>query len=281
MRLRTSMVMALLIVAVLVPPSWGWIRGSWGFRGGGLGVYVGGPWWPCAYPYYGPSGPYYGPYPPDYYNAPYAYPQEVTAQTQEPSASVDNSGRNLKRVSDQLARMRDRLDYKYQDGDLSQTELNAGLRYLDEIEKLAHSEADANGGTLTGNEENSLLRQIQQADPAIHQDPSAPYPPVTPYSSIPESSPMPRPAPTYAPSPNSTTVSDLLLELNALLDQKLKDGAITNAQHDAEAEYLHRIDSQAQAAMRSNGTLSPEEEEQCVEQLHRAYYAINHDLVVN
>lgn len=278
MRIRRASVAAIsvFILGSLVLPSWGWVRGGWGFRGGwGPRVYIGGPWWPYAYPYYDPYGPYYDPYPPDYYGAP----------TPAPSASInsESSGRNLKNVGEQLARMRDRLDFKYQDGDISQAQLDAGLRYLDAIEKLAHSEMDANGGTLTGGQENSLLGQVQQADPAIHGDPSAPYPPVTGYSAAPEVSPATQPESAYTPPiRNSTTVSDLLLELRTLLDQKLKDGAITKAQDAAEASYLKSIDDQVQTASRTNGgALSPEDEQQFIDQLHQAYYAINHDLIVH
>jgi len=77
-------------------------------------------------------------------------------------------------------------------------------------------------------------------------------------------------------------VNDLQTELHALLDQKLKEGSITGAQHDAEAGYLAQLDRQAHSEAEANGgRLAPPDEAELVRKLHGAYYAINHNLVVN
>jgi hypothetical protein len=173
--------------------------------------------------------------------------------------------------------MHDLLAFKYDDGDISKDDRNAGFRYLDEIAHLARSEYDANGKSLTARQENDLLMQIQNANPANHR-PGEPYPEVTPTAATAPEPPTESGAPS-APTGSYTrhdsqAISDLLLELHTLLDVKVKAGDITKPQHDAESAYLDRIEQQAHS-----GSLSEDEEGDLVHKLHQAYYSINHNLV--
>ena len=77
-----------------------------------------------------------------------------------------------------------------------------------------------------------------------------------------------------------TAVNDLQMELNTLLEQKLKDAQITQAQRDGEARFLDRLKVQAQTQAGANGDfLTTEQEESLVRQLHHAYYVINHNFI--
>ena len=269
MRRRGILGLAILVFLSSVPPSWGWGHGRWGARGGSqLVVGFGGPWWPYGFPYDG-YGPYYDPY---YYDPPpYAYlpGSAVSAKTQPPSdgSADDNSPRDLKLVKERLKRMHELLAYKYEDGDILAADRDAGFRYLDEIDKLARSEYDSNGKGLTARQEQDLLRQIQSANP-VNRIAREPYPTVTPTTTAAE-----RPPAVHARQ-DLQAVNDLLLELHTLLDQKLKEGAITRPQHDAEAASLDRIDQQAHG-----GALTENEAGGLVQKLHQAYYAISHNFV--
>ena len=93
------------------------------------------------------------------------------------------------------------------------------------------------------------------------------------------------PAPVATTSPRSSrrdliAVNDLQMELSTLLDQKLKDAQITQAQRDGEARFLDRLKVQAQTQAAANGGyLTTEQEELLVRQLHHAYYVINHNFI--
>jgi hypothetical protein len=188
-----------------VSPSWGWVRGRFGFRGGPRVVVGVGPWWPYGYPDY--SYPYYG-----YYYAPYA--PAYAYETYETAAAA----RPL---------TKEELRFKYDDGDITKEEYEAGLRQLAETKAQPRAEDKSRGEPLTA-------------------------------------------------------VNDLQMELRVLLDQKLKEGSITRAQHDAEVQYLGQIDRQAHSEAQANGgRLAPYDESALVRKLHQAYYAINHNLVVN
>ena len=81
-------------------------------------------------------------------------------------------------------------------------------------------------------------------------------------------------------APRPDAVNDLQMELNTLLDQKLKDAQITQAQRDGEARFLDRLKVQAQTQAAANGGyLTTEQEELLVRQLHHAYYVINHNFI--
>jgi len=81
---------------------------------------------------------------------------------------------------------------------------------------------------------------------------------------------------------NLTVVSDYKSELQAILDQKLKDGDITKRQHDAELERLRQLDKQAKDdASVNRGYLTGDQEGALVRQYDRAYYVINHNFVVD
>jgi len=272
--------LAMLIFLSSVSPSWAWIRGGWGLLGGlGLLAAVSGPWGPCyGYPSYG-YDPYSSYYYPGYDYPPYAYAYRpasglsVNAAPPADLSTTDNSRHDLKLVKERLTQMHEQLAFKYEDGDISKADRNAGFRYFDKIAALARSEYDANGKFLTPRQEQDLLQQVQNASPDRHI-PGEPYP---------EATPTPAQAPTTTgPGPVSDArhdpqaINDLLLELHTLLDQKLKDGDITKPQHDAEAAYLDRIEQQAHG-----GALTEYEESGLVLKLHQAYYAISHNLVAH
>jgi hypothetical protein len=289
-RASGALLVTLVVLLSAASPSWSWVRRSFGWRGPRFRVSIGAPLWPywSSYydydPYYGPYYPYYPPL--DYYGSPYADPTPALQQDDSNSSYARRSGSqessiDLKTVKNRLYQMRKHLDYKYDDGDITKAQRDAGLRYLKEIEKLAKSEAADNGGRLTADQANSLLRQIDLANPAVH-NPSEPYPEVEPVSAA-QTSAAPA-SKVEAPASSrrtSTAVSDLLLELRALLDQKLKDKEITKPQYDAEKSYLMRVEQQSNADAQANGgALSADQEDQVVQELHQAYYAIVHNFVV-
>ena len=117
-------------------------------------------------------------YPP--YAYPRAYPPPPVPSRSPAQSSLstapDNSRYDLKLIKESLTRMHEQLVFKYEDGDISKADRNAGFRYLDEIAHLARSEYDANGKYLTARQEQDLLRQIQSA---ANHDPRFPYPEVT------------------------------------------------------------------------------------------------------
>jgi hypothetical protein len=275
-RFSAAAAVLILVLAGSVQPSWGWRGWGWGlgFWGPAVAVAATAPYWD---PYY--YGPYYSPY--DYPPGPYAsapvgaYPayRDAAPAPAEEASTPDNGKRTLDSVKSHLAQMREEINYKYDDGDMNRGEKEAAIHYLAQIADLAKSESAANGGYLMANQEDALLDAIQRADPGVHRDPSAPYPAVTPTaaaSALPAAS-MPgvsseRTTGYY----NLAAINDLLLELRTLLDQKLKDGDITRAQHDSELNYLAEMEKDAQAGADPNTI---------VQQLHHAYYTINHNFI--
>ena len=182
-RFSAAAAVLILVLAGSVQPSWGWRGWGWGlgFWGPAVAVAATAPIWD---PYY--YGPYYSPY--DYPPGPYAaapvgvypaYRDRAPAPAEETSAP-DNGKRPLDSVKSRLIQMREEINYKYDDGDMSRNEKEAAIHYLAQIADLAKSESAANGGYLMANQEDALLDAIQQADPGVHRDPSAPYPAVTP-----------------------------------------------------------------------------------------------------
>jgi|GEM_PF-1647210 len=255
----------------------GWHGGGWNhggyYHGGGIGIVVGapGPWWYPDYPY----DPYY----PYAYATPVPYitpvsepPIVVQENVTAPDPAPDTAQRDLKNFNAQLQRARSNITFQYQDGDINKTEMEKALRYYDALDQEAHAESDGNGGYLTRDQERALITAIQH--PGV-----IPHTPAESTRSLPPVSSPGYPSPAEG---HLTAVNDLLLELRTLLDQKLKDGAITKAQHDAEATYLSRVEKQAQLDATANGGhLTATQERAITQQLHQAYYAINHDLVVN
>jgi uncharacterized protein YjiS (DUF1127 family) len=230
---------------------------------------VPGPWWYPYYPYDYYYGPYYDPYYP-YYAAPYPvyYPATPSA---EGSAVPPSVRYDVKALDDQIAKRRAYLDYQLDDGDITRTQRDAEVRRLSQISQEAHADADANAGQLTRDQFNRWMQEIWGATPAKNP-PSAS---VEPWTAPPSGAAREQPA-----RRDLTAVNDLLLELRALLDQKLKDGTITPAQHDAERQYLDKLQEQAKAQAASNGgTLTADQEEALVRQLHKAYYSISHNFI--
>jgi TRAP-type uncharacterized transport system substrate-binding protein len=130
----------------------------------------------------------------------------------------------------------------------------------------AQVENDYEDGDISKAERDARLREIDERA-----------------TQAPVAKPIPRtPSAMPAGRRDLSTVTDLHLELRTLLDQKLKEGNITQAQYTAEAKYLDQIDQEAHTAASANGgTLSADQEAAFVQQLHKAYYAINHDLILH
>ena len=280
MRPRGLWIVTLPVLLLLgsVRPSWAW-RGGWGWRGWwwgapavGLSV-AAGPYYWWNDPYYPYYGPYYGPYYPPYGEYP-EYPAAPRAANppQADAQSQDNSRYDLKTIHAQIDRMRAQVDYDYADGDISEEQRDTRIHALNQIWKQAKDEADANGGYLTAEQEETLSDLLSGRSPRT-------YSKLAPASRSVSPSPSAEPAARRA---DLTTVTDLHLELTTLLDQKLKEGNITQAQHDSEAKYLDQIDQEAHTAASANGgALTADQEASFVQQLHKAYYAINHNLILH
>jgi len=191
-----------VICLLCVSPSWGWGRGGFGWRGGGPRVDIGvGPWWPYWYPdYYYPDYAYYpAPYAPPYAYAssPIAAPpapssglskeelrfryedgdiskEEYEAglrQLAEPKSQPDPQprseaapqGESLMAVNDLQMELRALLDQKLKEGSITGVQHDAEARYLTQLDRQAHSEAEANGGRLTSYDEADMVRKLHQA----------------------------------------------------------------------------------------------------------------------
>ncbi len=274
---------AILMLAFSLP-SWAWSRVYIGYRGWG-GVRP----WHYAYPY-SPYYPYYAddlyyPYAPDYYGfydapyriAPVEYAPVITASPvpEAVGGNVNSSGGKLGQVLDRLSGLRREVDFLLSDGDISQSQKKAAVRFFDDSEKQARAAAEANGGTLTGDQEKTLLQQLECAATALRTNSDLP-------ASTVDLSTIKVPASTTLDSASSNQgdsgiqpINDLLLELRALLHQKLKNGDITKAQQDSEMNYLAEIDRHAHYSQR----LTPEQANEYVNQLHKAYHAINHNFI--
>jgi hypothetical protein len=269
MRWRCVLGLIALVLVGSVGPSWGWVRASVRFRHWPVSVGLGFPdpfWYPYDYPYYYPDYYPYSYYP-YAYGYPYYPPPYAVAPAplpEAPAPSADNSRYDPKTIDDKIAERRAFLDFQLADGDITRAQRDEGIRQLETIGKQAHAEADANGGYLSADQAKALLKEIQGGRGPV-------------FMPRPES----RPSPGGGARRDLTAVTDLALELRALLDQKLKDGDITKKQHDQEIEYLARIEKQARAdADDAGGRLTAAQENDFVQQLHRAYYAINHNLIV-
>jgi hypothetical protein len=256
------MSLAPLLVS-FVSPSWAWWRG--GYRGPGIGVYLSpGPWWGYGYydPYYGyPGNPYY-PYAYSPYDVPYTYALPgVTPASRETQGSADDSRHDLKFLDTQIARARDRVEYEYEDGDITRAERDAELDRLVGIKKEARAEAKVNGGTLTGDQERELLQLLRSGGTVSGS--SAPR--------APENSDR-----------GLKKVNDEVSRLQGLLDKKLAAGDITKAQHDGMRDYLDRTEKQVQSdAAANDGTLTPDQENTVLQQLQRASDSLTKNFVVN
>jgi hypothetical protein len=138
------------------------------------------------------------------------------------------------------------------------------MRAAQAARERAQVEYDYEDGDISQVERDARLREI---DERATQPPAAKAIPPTP-----SAQPVGR--------RDLTTVTDLHLELSTLLDQKLKEGNITQAQRDSEAKYLDQIDQEAHAAASANGgALTADQESDFVQRLHKAYYTINHNLI--
>ena len=282
MRMRyhgTTLILALFLAAACAIPSSARFRARFGFGWGGprTHVVIGGPWWPYwddpyyyDYPY--AYAPYYDPYyyyrpPPPYYAAPPASPPAVAYSSDNPPGASAPAA-TIESVRTEIAHRRAYANYRYDDGDISRDERDAELRRLDDIQKRA--DARAQSGGLTTEEAQGFLDEI--AGRQAKESPAT------------EAKPVPVTAPTANPYAHRelTPIDDLLLELRTLLDEKLKEGEITKAQHTAEGRRLDAIERQANASKKSHGGILPRDEQAALTiQLHQAYYDISHNFIGN
>ena len=260
---------AILGLAVLTAPAQA--------RGGGrFGVYLGvGPFW------YG--GPYYDPYSDPYYGYPYAgpsYPAYAAPQPAQP-AVPDDSRHDLKVIRSQIAKAREAVEYADSDGDLSKEQRDSALNNISDVEKESRAYAAAGGGTISGDQQNQLLRQLEggppPAAPAVRSAPATPR--ENPAPNLPEVDAL---SPYAKARHDLKSVDQKLAGVRALLDKKVAAGEITQAQKDSEAAFLDDIERAAHAqSVPQAGLLTSDQEETFLHQLLHAEYIINQDFVVH
>jgi hypothetical protein len=251
---------SIILACSLAAPGWAW-RGGW--RGPRVGVYLGPwPWW---------NDPYYDSYYP--YDPPYAYYPadevpyvlEGVAPPQQTGNLPDNARHDLRFLKKQIDMARDQVDFALEDGDVSRAQHDAEMRHLEEIEAEAHAEAKAGGGTITGDQERDLLRQIRGGERAEAASP----PPQNQSLNL-------------HLEDNLRMVNDRMTRLHSLLDNKQATGDITKVQHDGMSGYLARIEKQARSDAEANGgSLARDQESAILEQLQRAEDAIARNFIVN
>jgi hypothetical protein len=247
MRKHSFLGVALTILTVgFAQPSWAW-RGGGGWGGGwhGGGGWRGGGWGgPGVGLYVG--GPYWGDYP--YYNDPYYYPP---AAYPYPAAYPADPNQGM--VPDNVQQ----ADNSAAVNDNSNTRQRAQLDY------------DYADGDISKAQYDAAIAQLKRGVQQSRNDNTASAPPIR--NSAPRSS-----------AKGLANITDLHLELTTLLDQKLKDGDITRAQHDSEATYLNQLESEARnEANATGGRLTTEGENSFTQQFHQAYYSINHNLITH
>jgi hypothetical protein len=76
---------------------------------------------------------------------------------------VDHSRHERTAVNDLLLELRTLLNLKLKDGSITKAQHDAELRYLDQVEHEADTEAGDNGGTLDGEQEQVLTQKLHQA----------------------------------------------------------------------------------------------------------------------
>jgi hypothetical protein len=244
----------------------GSVRPSWAHFHGRFGLYIGPGFWNSG-PYYDPYYDYPYPYPyyPYYPYEPYAYVPyaRVEAQPQqERVAKPDESRHDLTYIEGQLAQAREQIVYEYEDGDITKEQRRNGIHHLKNILDEARAEAKSNSGYITGEQQNELLDEIRGRSSRTRTADTAP---ATEMSGI-----------------SLATVDQQIARLRNQLDQKLKVGNITKAQHDGMVDYLARTEKQARSQASANGgTLTHDQEEALRQQLERVEQTIEHNLVIN
>ena len=172
-----KIVMPLLLLTGSAAPSW---AGGGGF---GLGLGLGALFtadviahsYPLYYPYPYYTGPYYpAPYYPYSYPAPYAYRASQSTvnsgyvQPRQTVPAAQNSREDTIRydltvVTDYHTELLALLDQKLKNGDITKGQSAAEVDRLDQMDREAHADAAAQGGTLTDTQQRVLVEQYQQA----------------------------------------------------------------------------------------------------------------------
>jgi hypothetical protein len=71
---------------------------------------------------------------------------------------------------DRLSRLRTLLDQKLKGGDITKVQHDRETNYLTDLDKKEKSEAAANGGNLSPDQETALMQQLDRAESAINQN---------------------------------------------------------------------------------------------------------------
>jgi hypothetical protein len=305
---KLTALLALLFILSASTPSQAWVRAGFhgGWHGGGhggwhgphIGVTVGpGPWWwydPYYYHYDSYYDPYYSyypyaPYPYAYAPYPYPYvPSNPGNQPQSPSQTPypgtgdqeseqapkpDNTRHNLKYINSMIAHARASVNYEYEDGDITQAQKDAALRNIEAVEQEAKSQAAAQGGTITGDQERALWDSLKSGNPPTRT--------ATPPASESSSSASPSTSIKEEARYDLKGLNDQIERLRSSLAQKQAAGDITKAQHDAESNYLSQLEKVARAEAKANGgKLTDSQESALREELLRVDNAIQQNLVV-
>jgi hypothetical protein len=183
----------------------------------------------------------------------------------------------LKFLNDQIAQARAQVDYEYDDGDISQTEHGTELNRLSQIAKEASAQAKAGGGTLTRDQENSFLRELN-GQPSSAQAAQTNMEPARVPDNLREESESSR----DNIRRDLNTVNDEMKRLRVLLDKKLEDGDITKAQRTRMSNHLDLIDKEIQSSASVNGgSLTLDQETTILRQLQRASDSIEKNFVVD
>jgi len=90
-----------------------------------------------------------------------------TASGSYASSAPENSGQSLKKVNEEIGRVRALLEAKLKTGDITRAQYEGMRDYLTRTEKQVHSDAAANDGTLTPDQENTVLQQLQRASDSL------------------------------------------------------------------------------------------------------------------
>jgi uncharacterized protein YdaU (DUF1376 family) len=262
MRIRVLSVMflPLLLLVGVASPSSAWVRV--GFRGPRVGVYLG-PWPYWWGDYY---DPYYDPYYPYYYR-PYAYYDYAPYAVADPAPAAHNSHRDLRDIEKEIKRAREQVNFALDDGDITQARHDEEIGRLNQIEKEARSEADANAGHLTEDQSEALQAELRGETPRA---------PAARRSAQPSSE-----TPRFSERRDPGTILTLVKDLQDMLDKKLSGTAITEAQHDNMSKRLDQIAKEAKSEASANGGyLTAEQENAHLLALDHAEEAIRNNFVL-
>ena len=267
--------LAILFVVSSISPSWA--RFHRGYPRGGVSVHVGlGAWYPY-YPY-GPYYPYYS-YPAYLVQPPiYNYPSAANSSPQKESSIKDDAHYDPKTIDDEVGKIRSFLDYQFQDGDISRAEHDGEMIRIDQIVRQSHTEADTNGGYLTGVQLKTFLKQLQGDSSINSLSPSTNPPAKSSEIMIPDIEAMQG----QSPQDYGKMLADFHAQLKnqrTLLKRQLTKGGITQTQYENNMKALDKLaEDEHQKAAENNGSLSADQIVDLTHQLGQIQEQIQKDL---